>query len=180
MAKATKKQNDSAAKVWGLTRITLGLIFLWAFVDKLFGLGFATCRNAETNAIETMCSKAWLEGGSPTTGFLKFGTSGPFADFYQGLAGNVFIDWLFMIGLAGIGVALTLGIGMHIATISGAIMMLMMWTAAFWPANNPLLDDHIVYALVLVGLWRVNDTQQLGYGAQWAKTKLVKQYPILK
>src|SRR3712207_7355187 len=40
-------------------RLALGWIFLWAFVDKLFGLGFAT-----------KAENAWIDGGSPTQGFL--------------------------------------------------------------------------------------------------------------
>lgn len=177
---AKNQQTNPAAKVWGLTRISLGLIFLWAFFDKLIGLGFATCRNAETNAVDVLCNRAWLEGGSPTAGFLNFGTSGPFADFYQNLAGSAWVDWLFMLGLAGIGLGLVLGIGMRLATWGGTLLLLMMWTAALWPANNPVLDDHIIYALVLIGLWRVNDQQALGFGQRWAKSNLVKNYPLLK
>lgn len=161
-------------KVWGLARISLGLTFLWAFFDKLIGLGFTTCRNVETDVIETMCSKAWLEGGSPTTGFLKFGTQGPFADFFQGLAGNAFIDWLFMLGLLGIGVALTFGIAMKLGVWSGVALMVLMWAAALWPAHHPFLDEHIIYAIVMVGLLLVNDKQALGMGKWWKKQDLVK------
>jgi len=31
-----------SGKILGILRISFGLIFLWAFFDKLFGLGFAT------------------------------------------------------------------------------------------------------------------------------------------
>jgi hypothetical protein len=68
-----------------LLRISLGFIFLWAFADKTFGLGFAT-----TSA------NAWINGGSPTYGFLTFATKGPFADFFKSLAGNNFVDIVFM------------------------------------------------------------------------------------
>ena len=82
-----------APVVWAVTRLGLGFIFLWAFVDKLFGLGFAT-----------PTERAWVNGGSPTTGFLS-GVEGPFADFFTPMAGQAWADWLFMAGLAGIGVA---------------------------------------------------------------------------
>lgn len=171
MAKKSPKMVD---KVWGLARISLGLTFLWAFFDKLIGLGFATCRNAETDAIETMCSKAWLEGGSPTEGFLKFGTQGPLADFFQGLAGNAVVDWLFMLGLLGIGVGLTFGVAMKLAVISGVALLMMMWLATLWPTNHPVLDDHVIYSIVLVGLLLVNDKQAYGMGAWWKKQGMVK------
>jgi thiosulfate dehydrogenase [quinone] large subunit len=48
-------------KMMGLARIGLGWTFLWAFADKLWGLGFST-----------LPEKSWLAGASPTTGFLKF------------------------------------------------------------------------------------------------------------
>ncbi|HTE57829.1 MAG TPA: hypothetical protein VK694_03710 [Verrucomicrobiae bacterium] len=179
---ATKKKflDHSGIKVWALLRISLGAIFLWAFVDKLFGLGFATCRDAATGSVTTMCSKAWIEGGSPTIGFLKFGTSGPLAEFYQTLAGNTFIDWLFMIGLLSIGVALILGIGVRIATITGSLLLLMMWGAVLPPENNPVLDDHIIYIFVLAGIYRTNGTQAWGLRTWWVKQNVVKKFSILE
>lgn len=153
-------------------RIGLGIIFLWAFFDKLFGLGYSTCRNAETQVTEVMCNNAWLSGGSPTTGFLSFGTSGPLADFYQSLAGNPFIDWVFMIGLAGIGLGLILGIAIRLATIGGILMMILMYTAALWPDTNPILDDHIIYAIALLVILFSNNLQVWGLGSWWNDQKL--------
>ncbi len=95
---------------WAVTRLGLGFVFLWAFLDKTFGLGKAT-----------PAEKSWLNGGSPTRGFLS-SVEGPFAGVFNGLAGNVVADWLFMAGLAGIGIALIAGIGMRIAAVSGVLM----------------------------------------------------------
>ncbi|HET7673679.1 MAG TPA: hypothetical protein VFK11_04175 [Candidatus Saccharimonadales bacterium] len=174
------KQNAKAAYVWGVTRIALGLIFLWAFVDKLWGLGYSTCASEKTGEIARFCDASWLNGGSPTAGFLQHATKGPFADFFQNLAGNGLVDWLFMLGLLGIGLALVLGIVMRLATVFGVILLGLMYLAAIPPANNPVIDDHIIYILVLVGLLKVNDEQKYGLGEKWAKTGLVKRYPILK
>jgi len=176
---ATNNKQSRAAKSWGLVRIALGLTFLWAFFDKLIGLGYATCRDAQ-DEVAVNCAKSWLNGGSPTSGFLSFGTHGPLADFYQGLAGNAVVDWLFMLGMLGVGSALLLGIGMRIAVVSGGLMMLMMWSAAFPPENNPLIDEHIIYALMLVGLLKVNSEQALGLRGRWRSTSLVKRFPILE
>ena len=68
-------------------RVVLGLYFLWAFVDKLFGFGFHTAPD-----------KAWINGGSPTAGFLS-GVAGPFAGPFNAIAGAAWADWLFMAGL---------------------------------------------------------------------------------
>lgn len=119
-------------------RLGMGFIFLWAFFDKLFGLGFAT-----TGA------KAWINGGSPTTGFLTNAVHGPFASFFQSLAGIPVVDWLFMAGLLFTGVTLIANRYLVWGVISGASMLLLMYLAVLPPENNPIIDDHIIYILVL-------------------------------
>src|SRR5918995_1809560 len=141
-----------AGYVWAITRLSLGWVFLWAFLDKTFGLGNETASEA-----------AWVNGGSPTEGFLANAPAG-----------------LFMIGLAGIGVALFLGIGIRIAAAAGALLLVLMWTAVLPPDNNPFMDDHLIYALVLVGLALINAGDVLGFGRWWSKTELVRRYPILR
>lgn len=150
----------------GLLRIAIGFIFLWAFFDKLLGLGFAT-----------EPSKSWLNGASPTLGYLKNATHGPFADFFQGLAGNPLVDWLFMLGLLGIGAAFVLGISLRFAGYSGSLMMLLMWLSAFPPKNNPVIDEHIIYALIFLGIARSDAGSVLGFGKWWKKNKLSKKFP---
>ncbi len=166
--------------VCAATRLALGWVFLWAFLDKLLALGFSTGRDAQTDAVDRFGPAAWIHGGSPTLGFLKFGTKGPLADFYQGFAGATWADWLFMVGLAGIGLALVLGIGMRIAAASGALMLVLMWSAALPPDTNPFMDDHLVYALVLVLLALAGAGHTLGLGRWWNHLSLVRRFPILK
>lgn len=162
------QQGLWADRVFALTRLFIGWTFLWAFLDKTFGLGFAT-EDAD----------AWVNGGSPTNGFLSFATKGPLDGFYQSFAGDAWADWLFMIGLAGIGVALILGIGMRIAAASGALLLVLMWSAALAPDNNPFMDDHLIEAAVLVGLALIGAGDTWGFGKVWKKLPLVKRYPAL-
>jgi thiosulfate dehydrogenase (quinone) large subunit len=177
---ARKIKHRKLDYIWGVTRISLGLIFLWAFFDKVFGLGFSTCRG-EGGVIDVGCDSAWLQGGSPTEGFLRFGTKGPLAETFQSMAGNGFVDVLFMMGLLGIGVALVFGIGVRMAAYSGATLMLLMWSAsAIWPEHHPFLDDHIIYALLLLGLSGVNNRQVLGLRSWWMKQEVVQNYPLLE
>jgi len=149
-------------------RLTLGWMLVWAFFDKLLGLGYATAS-----------SKAWINGGSPTKGYL-LGTSGPLSGFYHDIAGNVAVDVLFMVGLLFIGGALLLGIGMKIASYAGTLFMLMLWSSKLPPTSNPLVDDHIVYIFALLVMGAVNAGQWFGLGKWWANTNLVKRYPILR
>jgi len=124
--------------VLGLLRYVMSFIFLWAFFDKVFGLGFATT-----------AEKAWINGGSPTTGFLTHAVQGPFADIFHGLAGVAIVDWLFMLGLLFVGLTLALNKFVKWGCVAGSLMMALMYLALLFPANNPIVDDHIVYILVL-------------------------------
>lgn len=123
--------------VWVKLRFVMAFIFLWAFFDKLLGLGFSTTPD-----------KAWISGGSPTAGFLANAVKGPFADIFHGLAGVAVVDWLFMLGLLFVGLTLIFKRYVFWGAIVGIVMMMLMWLALLFPENNPLIDDHIVYALV--------------------------------
>lgn len=165
--------------VLGLARIALGFVFLWAFFDKLFGLGFATCRD-KAGDITAGCSQAWMNGGSPTSGFLGHATTGPFANWYHNLAGLSWVDWMFMVGLLGVGIGLLLGIAVRLSTVVASLMLLLMWSALLWPANNPFVDEHIVYILVLTAINLGNSQQRLGLRDWWIKTSFVKSVPVLE
>ncbi|MBM4466825.1 MAG: hypothetical protein FJ014_14955 [Chloroflexi bacterium] len=150
--------KDKERYIWAALRIGMGWLFLWPFLDKLFGLGFATAPEG-----------AWIAGGSPTFGYLKFATSGPLAPIFQSLAGNPVVDWLFMLGLLFVGLALLSGIGVNIAGYSGAVMMLFMWLSNLPPEHNPFLDEHIIYMIILIGLVRVKAGQWVGLGKWWSE-----------
>jgi thiosulfate dehydrogenase [quinone] large subunit len=132
-------------------RLAIGFEFLWAFLDKTFGLGYHTAN-----------AKAWIHGGSPTTGFLSGVTVGPLQGTFHSLAGVTAVDWLFMMGLLGVGVALILGVALRPAAISGCAMLAMMYVAS-WPfakmgggvptaSTNPIIDDHVVSFMALIAI----------------------------
>lgn len=149
-------------------RIALGWIFLWAFLDKLFGWGLGTAP-----------ARSWLHGGSPTQGFLS-SAKGPFSGFFRSIAGNGVTDVLFMAALLALGGALILGIGMRLAAIGGAALTVMMWAAVLPPASNPFLDDHLVYAGVLILLALLGAGDTFGFGKTWAATPLVRRVAWLR
>lgn len=149
-------------------RLSVGWVFVWAFLDKMFGLGH-----------ETPSAGAWVNGGSPTAGFLGKATAGPFASIYQSMAGDTWVNVAFMFALAAIGVALMLGIAMRLAAAGGALLLVMMWTAVLPPDNNPFMDSHLVYALVLVVLALTGAGRTLGIGRRWERISLVNRYGAL-
>ena len=152
-----------AREVFAALRIVVGFTFLWAFLDKLFGFGYAT-----------PSERSWLNGGSPTRGFLANSASGPFEGLYKDIAGAGWADWLFMLGLAAIGTALILGIGMRVAAASGALLYVLMWTVALPPETNPIVDDHIIGALVLIALALVHAGDTFGLGRWWKRQPIVQ------
>jgi thiosulfate dehydrogenase (quinone) large subunit len=179
---ASPREADAkAGKVWGLLRIAMGWTFLWAFLDKAFALGFATGRNPDTGAIDFFGKAAWIHGGSPTDGALTFALRGPFKGLYSGLIGQTWIEWVYMASMLLIGAALILGIGTRLAALGGIAWMGIFYTAtAMWPDNNPFLDEHLVYIIVLAGIAYVGAGRYLGLQRDWERLPLVKRFPILK
>lgn len=167
-ATETTMQKATRYVLAGL-RLALGWVFLWAFLDKLLGLGRAT-----------PTANAWIDGGSPTKGFLGKAVSGPFESLYHSFAGAAWADWLFMTGLAGIGIALITGIGIRIAATTGSLMLVLMWTAVLPPENNPFIDDHLIYAGTLAVLALTAAGNTLGLGTYWNRLPIVQKLPWLK
>ena len=135
----------------GLGRIVIGVIFLWAGLEKAIGAGLGVW-NAD--------------------GFLQFGTGGslgwpfvtgevaegtifnPTHDFWAGLvgtsAGDV-IAYLVPLGQMGIGVSLILGLLTRFGAAMGTLMMLFFFVAA-WDFEFGIVNQHLTYAVVTFGL----------------------------
>lgn len=165
------KVSRAGGQAWyavAAVRILLGFVFLWAFFDKLFGLGFAT-----------PAAKSWLGGGSPTAGFLK-SVEGPFADTFHAMAGNPLFDWLFMLGLLGIGLGLLLGVAVRLSVVTGSMLLFMMWMASLPIKTNPIIDEHIVYIAMLWVIGAGLAQQEWSLTSWWQKLPYVKNTYWLK
>jgi len=144
---------------WTVLRLVLGWSFLWAFLDKFFGLGFATCRAEDSSSIDFVCDAAMIKGGSPTYGFLAFATEASHTGFlFDWMAPSApdsinLADIGFMAALLLGGVALMLGIGTRIAAIGSAILMAFMFLSSeVWPENNPINSSHIIEMVAFLGI----------------------------
>lgn len=178
----TSESNATTARPragrWlAVTRIALGFIFLWAFLDKTFGLGYST-----------PAARAWIKGGSPTSGFLGHADIGPLAGAFRALSGIAILDWLFMLGMLGLGVALILGIGLRVSAAVGTLILMLMYVAEWPPATrtrsgqpsgstNPIVDYHLLYALMLISLALLLAGRVWGLGSWWQSTALVRRNP---
>lgn len=152
-----------------VARLATGFIFLWAFLDKTIGLGFAT-----------PVERAWLNGGTPAQGFLNGdAVTGPLAPLFRSFA-TPLADWLFQAGMLGIGAAVMLGVGLRVSAVAGSAMMLLMCLAewSFVPntgSTNPVVDYHVVYALALIVVAALAAGDTWGIGGWWRRLPLVQR-----
>ncbi|TAL49803.1 DoxX family membrane protein [Patescibacteria group bacterium] len=108
-----------------LLRLLIGLLFFFAGWSKF-------------------TAEAWSAAG-----FLQNAT-GPFASWFQGLAGNGVVDVLNMWGLTLIGLALVLGLCVRTASFFGIVVMGLYYVADFvGNTAHGFIGEHIIYASVL-------------------------------
>ncbi len=168
--------TSTAAKALAVLRIATGFVFLWAFLDKTFGWNYST-----------PSSQAWIHGGSPTKGFLSSVSVGPFQSWFHSIAGAGWTNWLFMLGLLGIGVALIAGVAVRLTAVTGVLLVALMWFAEFPLAQhtsagapsgspNPLVDYHFIYAVILVVLAATYAGTTWGLGGAWARLPFVQRH----
>ena len=177
---ATAPRTTLRTSALATLRILMGLTLLWAFLDKTFGLGYATST-----------AQAWVGGGSPTKGFLGHIQVGPPQSLLRSWAGAWWVDSLFMVALLGIGLALLLGVGMRLAALASTALLGFMWIAEWPPARtttagaatsstNPLIDYHLVYIVVVVVLAVYAAGNTWGFGRRWADLSLVRRLRWLR
>jgi thiosulfate dehydrogenase (quinone) large subunit len=178
--RASKPNRAPRWAVIGLVglRLAVGFEFLWAFFDKTFGLGYAT-----------PTARAWINGGSPTKGFLS-GAIGPFQGVFNSIAGAPIVDWLFMLGLLGVGLALILGVAVRVGAVSGALMLALMYLAVWVPSTtaggqpsgstNPIVDEHIVGIFGLIAIAALVNWGGGYLGRKWATLPIIKRHGWLR
>ena len=106
-------------------------------------------------------------------GFLSH-LEGPLADSFASLAGNVVVDYLNAYGLLLIGMALILGIFVRWSAFWGTVIMLLYFLAAYPAEHSFIVEDHIVYAFVLIAL------AALGAGRVWGLDGIIEKSEFAK
>ncbi|GAB2463259.1 hypothetical protein [Streptomyces hirsutus] len=170
----------AAARIVAAARVVMGFVFLWPLLDKTFGLGYAT-----------PSSKAWINGGSPTMGYLGSMVAGPLESVFHAWAGAVWADWLFMLALLGIGLAFLGGVALRPAALCGTVLLALMWIADWPPAQhlsngapsmstNPIVDYHFVYAVLLIMLAALRAGDTWGLGRRWAALPVARDHAWLR
>ena len=76
----------------------------------------------------------------------------PFAGVWTALAGMPLVDISFQWGLTLVGLGLMLGAFTRWNAFWGSVMMLLVWASSLPLEHGVVVDEHIVYIAVLVGL----------------------------
>jgi thiosulfate dehydrogenase [quinone] large subunit len=133
-------------------RIAVGVIFLWAGLEKIIGEGLGTWSAKGFLEFATSGTLGWPF----VTGEIAEGTVfNPTHDFWVALAGNEaamsLISYLVPLGQAAVGIALILGLLTRFGAAMGALMMLIFFVAA-WDFEFGIVNQHLTYAVVTLGL----------------------------
>jgi len=112
----------------------------------------------------------------------------PFTDMFLAMAGNPVVDWLNILGLTLTGLALLIGALVRFAAFWGAVMMLFYWLAALEGgllaglplANGWVIDDHIVYIVLLFGLGAFGAGRILGVDSYLEQLSIVRDNEWLR
>ena len=149
-------------------RVVIGVIYLWAGLEKVIGAG-GTWTAKGFLAYATGGSLAWpFITGEPVEGTIY----NPTHDLWVSLSANTtlmpIIDFLVQFGEVAIGVALILGIATRFAATAGALMMMFFFFAA-WDFAFGIVNQHLTYAIVTFGLALVGAGNFNGLDARIAK-----------
>ncbi|WP_134668465.1 DoxX family protein [Halorussus marinus] len=105
---------------------------------------------------------------------------------FTGLWTTLASDWLWLIdplnqwGLTLVGLALLVGAFVRWSAFWGAVMMLFYWAASLPLENGIVIDDHIVYAMLLFGLGAFGAGRILGLDELVEDAGIVQRNPWLR
>ena len=132
-----------------LLRISMGWFFFYAGITKVIDPKWS--------------AEGYLKGAKTFAGFYEWLLSPGILPII-----NFINEW----GLTLLGVSLILGIGMRLSCVLGALLMMLYYFPILdFPYPNPhafLVDEHIIYALVLVVL------ASFKAGSVWGLARLTK------
>lgn len=141
-------------------RLVMGWVFLQAGLEKVF--------DPEWTAA------GYLQNAVPE--------GNPFGGAWASMAGSPVVDALVVWGLTLIGLCLVLGLLVRFSAFWGAVMMLFFWASSLQGGllaglrleHGWVVDDHIVYAVLLFGLGAFGAGRILGLDHRLEETSLVQ------
>ena len=152
-----------------LLRIVVGIIFLWAGLDKLLGSGPEGWTAAGFLGHATGGSLGWPFVAAPAADAAAV-IYNPTHDLWVSLSKNTtalaIINPMVVYGEIGIGISLILGLLTRFGAIMGALMMALFFVAG-WAFTNGIVEEHLTYMVVLLAIAGLGAGKYYGLD-QWA------------
>jgi thiosulfate dehydrogenase [quinone] large subunit len=143
-------------------RIAVGVIFLWAGLEKVLGAGPEGWSAAGFLQFGTGGSLGWpFVSGEVAEGTVFNPTQGIWVDLAGNDAALSIINFLVPWGQIGIGVGLILGLLTRFSATMGTLMMLFFFLAA-WDFAFGIVNQHLTYALVTAFLGYIGAGNYMG------------------
>jgi thiosulfate dehydrogenase [quinone] large subunit len=167
--------TTTKGRVIAALRITLGLGFLWAGLEKVFQFAGAGAFNAA--GFLTHATGGSVPGSAATA------IVNPTHAFWVSLGSNAgavsAINVLVQAGEIGIGIALILGLATRFSAIAGAVMMGLFYVANWSFATGPF-NEQFMYGAVAIVLALVGAGEYFGLDALIEKNSWVSRTPVLR
>ena len=168
-------------------RVVVGIIFLWAGLEKAVGAGLGTWSAEGFLKFGTTGTLGWpFVSGEPAEGTVFNPTHG----FWVALANDptalTIIDYLVPLGQIGIGISLVLGLLTRFGAAMGTLMMAFFFVAA-WEFQFGIVNQHLTYAVVLLTIAGLGAGRYYGLDAivgplvpRWAREWLMSGEPDIE
>jgi thiosulfate dehydrogenase [quinone] large subunit len=163
-----------------LLRIVVGIIFLWAGLDKLLGGPAGGWTAAGFLGHATGGSLGWpFVTGTPAAGTIY----NPTHDLWVSLSTNstalAVINPLVVYGEIGIGISLILGLLTRFGAIMGALMMALFFVSG-WAFTNGIVEEHLTYMVVLLAIAGLGAGKYYGLDEWAARTEFGQQHDWIR
>ncbi len=158
-----------------LLRVAVGIIFLWAGLEKAIGATSWTAAGFLSHA--TGGSLSWpFVTGTPAEGTVYNPTHDLWVNLSTNAGAMTIINLLVVGGEIGIGISLTLGLLTRFGAAMGALMMFLFFVAA-WEFTNGIVNQHLTYGIVCLALFGLGAGKYYGLDAWVSKTSFAQANP---
>ena len=154
--------TEHSAAAFGYAVVTLRVVLGWVFFYS---------------GITKVLDPSWTAAGYLENAVAP---SNPFIGFWPVMAGMPFIDILVQWGLTLTGLGLILGALVRWNAFWAGFMMVMFWASSLPLDNGIVVDQHIVYVLLLFTLSAVGAGRAIGLDALFERLAVVRNNPKLR
>ena len=163
-----------------LLRIVVGIIFLWAGLDKLLGGPAGGWSAAGFLGHATGGSLGWpFVTGTPAADAIYNPTHGLWVSLSTNSAAMSVINPLVVFGEIGIGISLVLGLLTRFGALMGALMMGFFFVAA-WSFTNGIVNEHLTYLVVCLAIAGLGAGKYYGLDEWAAKTDFGRNHNTIR